>query len=65
MGPYAIVGAVGGLIFILTMGYFFLMFFYPEWVGMSGEDTRKTLEAHKDESLVSQSNKDEKVTDPN
>jgi len=50
VGPYAIVGAVGGLIFILTMGYFFLMIFFPEWVGMSGDDTRKTLESHREES---------------
>ena len=65
MGPYAIVGAVGGLIFVLTMGYFFLMFFYPEWVGMSGEDTRKTLESHKDEASLGHSDKDEKVSDSN
>lgn len=50
MSTYGILGAVGALIFLLTMGYFFLMIFYPEWVGMSGEDTRKTLESHKDES---------------
>ena len=50
MSNYAIVGAVGGTVFFLTMGYFFLMLFFPEWVGMSGEDTRKTLESHKEES---------------
>jgi hypothetical protein len=49
MSTYAIVGSVGGLIFLLTMGYFFLMIFFPEWVGMSGEDTRKTMESHKEE----------------
>ena len=42
---------VVGFIFALTMGYFFLMFFFPEWVGISGEDTQKALKAHKDESL--------------
>ncbi len=49
MSTYGILGGVGVIIFLLTIGYFFLMFFYPEWVGMSGEDTRKTLETHKDE----------------
>ncbi len=49
MSTYGILGGVGVIIFLLTIGYFFLMFFYPEWVGMSGEDTRKTLETHRDE----------------
>ncbi len=39
-----------GIVFLLTMGYFFLMIFFPEWVGMSGDDTRKVLESHKDET---------------
>ncbi len=55
MSTYGILGAVGGLIFLLTMGYFFLMFFFPEWVGMSGEDTRKTLESHKQQDEESDS----------
>jgi len=38
---------IGGIIFLLTVGYFFLMFFYPEWVGMSGKVTQKTLAEHK------------------
>lgn len=25
-------------------GYFFLMMFYPEWVGITGSDTKKELE---------------------
>ena len=37
-----------GFIFALTIGYFFLMFFFPEWVGISGEDTKKNIEAHAD-----------------
>lgn len=49
MSTYGILGLVGGFIFFSTMGYLFLMVFYPEWVGMSGEDTHKTLEAHKEE----------------
>jgi hypothetical protein len=35
-----------GIIVFLTVGYFLLMFIYPEWVGISGEDTKKTIEAH-------------------
>ena len=50
MTTYGILSAVGGLIFLLSIGYVFLMIFFPEWVGMSGEDTRKTLESHKDDS---------------
>lgn len=42
---------VVGIIVFLTIGYFFLMFFYPEWVGISGEDTQRTLEAHKQEPV--------------
>ena len=49
MSTYGILGAVGAIIFLLSIGYVFLMIFFPEWVGMSGEDTRKTLEAHKEE----------------
>tara|TARA_A100001015_G_scaffold225834_1_gene254993 strand:+ start:1546 stop:1725 length:180 start_codon:yes stop_codon:yes gene_type:complete len=39
-----------GFIFVLTMGYFFLMFFFPEWVGISGEDTKKAIESHQGDS---------------
>lgn len=46
-----------GFIFVLTMGYFFLMFFFPEWVGISGEDTKKAIESHKgDENKESSEN---------
>lgn len=47
---FMIIYIVVGVIVFLTISYFFLMFFFPEWVGISGEDTRKTLEAHKDSS---------------
>ncbi len=50
MSTYGILGLVGGFIFLSTLGYVFLMFFFPEWVGMSGEDTKKTLESHKEET---------------
>lgn len=49
MSAYGILSAVGAIVFVLTLGYFFLMIFYPEWVGMSGDDTKKTLESHKEE----------------
>jgi hypothetical protein len=45
-----IIYIVVGIIIFLTIGYFLLMFFFPEWVGISGEDTRKALEAHKEEN---------------
>ena len=36
------------LIFVLfglgIVAYFFLMFFYPEWVGITGSDTKRELE---------------------
>jgi hypothetical protein len=36
------------IIFILfglgLVAYFFLMMFYPEWVGITGSDTKKELE---------------------
>lgn len=41
---------VVGLVIGLCVGYFLLMFLYPEWVGISGEDTRRTLDAHQDET---------------
>jgi hypothetical protein len=29
---------------VCFIGYFFLMMFYPEWVGITGGDTKKELE---------------------
>lgn len=34
---------------VLTIMYFVVMFVWPEWVGISGKDSDKTLEAHKEE----------------
>jgi hypothetical protein len=31
----------------LIAAYFFLMFFYPEWVGMTGKVAKKNEESHK------------------
>jgi hypothetical protein len=36
------------LVFVTTGAYFVLMFFYPEWVGITGKDAKKTLEEHKE-----------------
>ena len=41
-----------GFIFVLTLGYFFLMFFYPEWVGISRGDTKEVLEAQQEEKQL-------------
>lgn len=37
---------VVGLILILTIGYFVLMVFFPEWVGMSGKVAQKIRKEH-------------------
>ena len=41
------------IIFVLfglgIVAYFFLMFFYPEWVGITGSDTKKELEREANE----------------
>lgn len=36
------------LIAILTVGYFALMVFFPEWVGMSGKVAKKNRDEHKE-----------------
>ncbi len=38
------------LIAILTIGYFVLMVFFPEWVGMSGKVAKQIREEHQDDS---------------
>lgn len=45
-----VVYIVIGVIVFLTLLYFFLMFFFPEWVGISGEDTQKNLKAHQEDT---------------
>lgn len=49
-----------GFVIFLTIGYFFLMFVFPEWVGISGEDTKKAIEAHRGGA----SNEPAQETDP-
>ena len=56
MSTYGILSGVGAIVFLLTIGYFFLMVFYPEWVGMSGKDTQETIDSHKDDSKVKEEN---------
>ncbi len=36
------------LIAVLTVGYFVLMVFFPEWVGMSGKVAKKIREEHQE-----------------
>lgn len=36
------------LIAVLTVGYFVLMVFFPEWVGMSGKVAQKIREEHQE-----------------
>ena len=49
---------VVGIIIFLTISYFFLMFLFPEWVGISGEDTQKVLQAHKEEKSLDPQDED-------
>ena len=52
-----------GLVVFLTVGYFVLMFLYPEWVGISGEDTKKAIESHRGDAS-SQPTSQTDSTDP-
>jgi hypothetical protein len=36
-------------------GYLFLMIFYPEWVGITGESARKTMSEHQEGSVADDS----------
>lgn len=40
------------LVLVGCSGYIALMIFFPEWVGISGEATKRTLEEHKEESAT-------------
>lgn len=42
---------VGGIIatVFFTIIYFLILFFFPEWVGISGKDSEETLKAHQEE----------------
>lgn len=43
------------LVFAGTCGYFFLMFFYPEWVGITGKSAHQTLSEHVEGTQVDDS----------
>lgn len=43
------------LIIGLVVVYFLLMFFYPEWVGMTGKVAKKNEESHKKGSEAKES----------
>ena len=34
----------------MTSAYFFLLIFYPEWIGITGKSAHKTLDEHKEGS---------------
>ncbi len=44
-----IIGSVFAVL-VLVFIYFVIMILWPEWVGISGKDTKKTLESHEDKS---------------
>lgn len=47
--------AVVIVIFLVMAGfgtYLFLMIYYPEWVGITGDSARKTMDEHKEGSQV-------------
>lgn len=43
------------LVFLGIGAYFFLMIFYPEWVGITGPVAKKTLDEHRDDGQVNDS----------
>lgn len=54
MGP----AAIFFFIFLVAFGfgtYIFLMIFYPEWVGITGREARKTMDEHREGSKVDDS----------
>ncbi|MCJ8277101.1 MAG: hypothetical protein HRT44_07985 [Bdellovibrionales bacterium] len=40
-----------GFTVLFTIFYFVILYFFPEWVGISGKDSEETLEAHKEEGF--------------
>ncbi len=51
-------GAIFFFIGLVTFGfatYIFLMIFYPEWVGITGKEAKKTLSEHQEGSTVDDS----------
>lgn len=43
------------LVFSGVFGYFFLMIFYPEWVGITGKSAHQTMAEHQEGSRVDDS----------
>jgi hypothetical protein len=41
---------IGGFVFFTLVSYFVVLFFFPEWVGVSGRDHQKSLEEHRGDS---------------
>ena len=43
------------LLFLGFGGYIFLMIFYPEWVGITGKEAKRTMSEHMEGSKVDDS----------
>ena len=41
-------GGIAATVFF-TIIYFFILYFFPEWVGISGKDSEETLKSHQEE----------------
>lgn len=52
---------VGSLVVLGIGGYFFLMVFFPEWVGITGKDAMKTLEEHKGDAAAPSGEADDRA----
>jgi hypothetical protein len=46
---------VASLVVVTTSAYFFLLIFYPEWIGITGKSAHKTLDEHKEGSRADDS----------
>lgn len=53
MDPVIITIIVIALVIICVAAYFFLMVFFPEWVGITGPAARKALREHEEGSPAS------------
>jgi hypothetical protein len=49
MGNFALF-MVSGLVLTTTGAYFYLLFFHPEWIGITGKSAHKTLNEHREGS---------------
>ncbi len=50
INPVIITIVVIALVVVSVVAYFFLMIFFPEWVGITGPEAKKALKEHQDGS---------------